>query len=159
MITDQLDRIHRDFFWKNSNSDKGMPLIVWDKICRPKQLGGLGIRKSAAVNTTFLAKLGWKILTQPENFWVQQMRVKYGSLDHFFDCRSKRSDSWVWKCLLRLRPFIKQGIRWKVGNGRSIHFWTDSWCSEDSLVSMLDVEPASLPKVGIKVSEFITPGK
>ena len=36
MITDQLDQIHRDFFWKNSRSDKGMPLVAWDKICRPK---------------------------------------------------------------------------------------------------------------------------
>jgi len=123
-ITNQLDRIHHDFFWKKSNLDKGMPLIAWDKISRPKQLVGLGIQKSTAVNTAFLAKLGWKILTQPENFWVQQMRAKYGSPNHFFDCRSKRSDSWVWKCLLR--PFIKQGIRWKVGNGRSINFWTDS---------------------------------
>ena len=70
-----------------------MPLIAWDKICCPKKFGGLGIRKTAAVNTAFLAKLVWKILTKPENFWVQQMRAKYGSPDHFFDYRSKQSDS------------------------------------------------------------------
>ena len=70
-ITDQLDSINRGFFWKNSKSEKGLPLVAWDKICRPKILGGLGLRKSAAVNTAFLAKLVWKFLTQPENFWVQ----------------------------------------------------------------------------------------
>ena len=107
MVTDQLDRINRDFFWKNSNSDKGMPLVAWDKVCRPKQLGGLGLRKTAAVNTAFLAKLGWKILTQPENFWVQHIRAKYGPPEHFFTLRSKRTDSWVWKCLLRIRPLLK----------------------------------------------------
>ena len=74
-ITSQLDRTHREFFWKNSNTDKGMPLVAWDKICQQKTLGGLGLRKSAAVNTACLAKLGWKILTQPDNFWVQQMRA------------------------------------------------------------------------------------
>ena len=63
MVTKQLDRINRDFFWKTSNLDKGMPLVAWDKVCRPKQLGGLGLRKTSAVNTAFLAKLGWKILT------------------------------------------------------------------------------------------------
>ena len=57
-ITTQLDRIHRDFFWKNSNSDKGFPLVAWDKICRLKIFGGLGLRKSTAVNTAYLAKLG-----------------------------------------------------------------------------------------------------
>ena len=110
-VTDQLDQINREFFWKNASSAKGMPLVAWDKICRPKQLGGLGIRKTAAVNIAFLAKLGWKFLTQPENYWVQQVRAKYESVEQFFACRSKRSNSWVWKCLLRLRPFLKQGMR------------------------------------------------
>ena len=105
-ITTQLDRIHRDFFWKNSNSDKGFPLVAWDKICRPKFLGGLGLIKSVAVNTAYLAKLGWKIRTQPDNFWVQQMHAKYGSPEHFFEARKKQTDSWVWKCLLQIRPFI-----------------------------------------------------
>jgi len=62
-ITDQLDRIHRDFFWKTSPAAKGLPLVAWDKICRPKKLRGLGLRKIAAVNTAFLAKLAWKVLT------------------------------------------------------------------------------------------------
>jgi len=158
-ITYQLDRIHRDFYWKNSPSSKGMPLIAWDKICWPKSLGGLGIRKTAAVNTAYLEKLIWKILTQPDNFWVEQMRAKYGSPEKFFASRAKQSDSWVWKCLLQLRPLIKQGIRWKVGNGRTINFWTDNWCAEEPLASTLNVDPVNLPEVDIKVSEFITPEK
>jgi len=158
-ITDQLDRIHREFFWKKNTSEKGLPLVAWDKICRPKILGGLGLRKSAAVNIAFLAKLAWKILTQPENLWVQQMRAKYGAPERFFEARSKPTDSWVWKCLLRLRPFIKQGIRWKVGNGRSINFWTDNWCAEDNLLSLLDRDPSSIPDLDMKVSAFISPDK
>ena len=155
-VTDKLDSIHREFFWKNSRSDKGLPLIAWDKICRPKMLGGLGLRKSAAVNTAFLAKLAWKFLTQPDNLWVQQMRAKYGAPDSFFVTRPRAKDSWVWKCLLRIRPFFQQGIRWKVGNGQSINFWTDNWCAEENLVSLLRKDPASIPDLDIKVSAFIT---
>jgi len=158
-ITDQLDSINRGFFWKTSQSEKGLPLVAWDKICRPKLLGGLGLRKSAAVNTAFLAKLVWKILTQPENFWVQQMRAKYGTPELFFAARPKPTDSWVWKSLLRLRPFIKRGIRWKVGDGRSINFWTDNWCAEDNLVSLLNKDPSSVPDIDIKVSAFISPDR
>jgi len=158
-ITDQLDSIHRDFFWKKSTSEKGLPLVAWDKICRPKILGGLGLRKTAAMNTAFLAKLAWKILTQPDNLWVQQMRAKYGTPECFFEARFKPTDSWVWKSLLRLRPFIKQGIRWKVGNGRSINFWTDNWCAEDNLVSLLNMDHSSVPDMDMKVSAFISPDK
>ena len=59
-ITDQLDRINREFFWKTSSATGGLPLVAWDKVCRPKKLGGLGLRKFAAVNTAFTAKLIWK---------------------------------------------------------------------------------------------------
>ena len=119
----------------------------------------MGLRKSAAVNTASLEKLGWKILTQPDNFWVQQIRAKYGPPEQFFDSKAKQTDSWVWKCLLRLRPFIKQGIRWKVGNGRTINFWTDIWCADETLASILNVDLGNLPETDLKVSELYHPGE
>jgi len=158
-ITDQLDSIHREFFWKKFTSEKGLPLVAWDKICRPKVLGGLGLRKSAAVNIACMAKLVWKILTQKDNFWVKQISAKYGAPESFFEVRPKPNDSWVWKSLLRLRPFVKRGIRWKVGNGHSINFWTDCWCADDNLQSLLNLDQSAVPDIDIKVSAFITPDK
>jgi len=82
-VTQNLDQVNWNFFWKTSTSDNGCPLVAWDKIYKPKKFGGLGLRKTEAVNTTFLAKLTRKFLTQSTNFWVMQMRAKYGSLDEF----------------------------------------------------------------------------
>jgi len=62
-------------------------MVAWDKICRPKKLGGLGLRKTSAINTAFVAKLSWKFLTQSNNYWVQQMRVKYCSPNSFSSIR------------------------------------------------------------------------
>jgi len=39
---------------------------------------------------------------------------------------------------------------------KSINFLTDSWCSNDSLVSKLDLDPTTLLDAKIKVNEFIT---
>jgi len=158
-VSDKLDRINREFFWKNSSSRKGIPLIAWDKICYPKKFGGLGLRKTAAVNLAFLAKLAWKFLTTPGNLWVQMISAKYGNPDRFFTCKTRQSDSWVWKCILRLRPFIKQGLRWKLGNGKSINFWTDAWCLDVSLENKLGLDLSTLPDANCKVCDFITPGK
>ena len=158
-VSEKLDQINRDFFWKNSSTRKGLPLIAWDKICCPKTVGGLGLRKTAAVNLAFLAKLAWKFLTQPDNFWAQLLTAKYYNPEGFFHYKIKPSDSWVWKCLLRIRPFLQQGLRWKLGNGKSIHFWTDVWCSQESLASQVGANLSALTDVDIKVCEFITADK
>ena len=33
IFSQNLDRIYREFFWKKSNSEKGLPMVAWDKIC------------------------------------------------------------------------------------------------------------------------------
>lgn len=57
--------LDRNFFWKDyiHNNKNRLYTLAWDKICRPKSEGGLGIRRIEDVNATFLAKQGWKILT------------------------------------------------------------------------------------------------
>jgi len=57
-------------------------MISWDKICQPKKMGGLGLRKMAAVNSAFLSKLTWKLF-QGHSLWVDQMKAKY-SINEFF---------------------------------------------------------------------------
>jgi len=52
-----VDKICRNFFWKKSDVNNGLPMVSWDKICRPKKAGGLGLRKMEAVNSAFLSKL------------------------------------------------------------------------------------------------------
>jgi len=45
-VTTQLDRINKDFLWKKTNTEKGLNLIAWDKVCMSKVKGGLELRKT-----------------------------------------------------------------------------------------------------------------
>ena len=48
-----LDKINRKFIWTPNigpNETKGIPLVAWDVIYRPKFKEGLGIRKNKYVN-------------------------------------------------------------------------------------------------------------
>ena len=51
--TQYLKKCNKKLFWKKSNTEKGLPLILWDKVCRPNSVGGLGLRKIKAVNKAF----------------------------------------------------------------------------------------------------------
>lgn len=88
-IAKSIDSIHRKFFWRQNKEKNSTPLVAWDKICTPKSQGGLGLRKTRPMNQDFLIKLGWKILTDPTNIWVQLIRIKYLHQHSFFTCSPK----------------------------------------------------------------------
>ena len=56
--------------------------------------------------------------------------------------------SFVWRSLLLARDVIKEGTRWKVGDGRSIGVFTHSWLSH-TLVTWIEVP------IDMKVCELI----
>lgn len=37
-------------------------LISWKKVSKPKEEGGLGIRKAKEMNKALLGKIGWRLL-------------------------------------------------------------------------------------------------
>jgi len=90
-------------------------MVSWDKVGRPKKAGGLGLRKMEAVNSAFISKLTWKLF-HGESLWVEQMQGKYSIDENFFSTKPKKTDSWVWKCILKNQQRFWKGIRWKVGN-------------------------------------------
>jgi hypothetical protein len=54
-ICDSIDQTTRNFIWRDSNN-KGINLVGWDKIARPKIQGGLGIRPAReAIRPTFVS--------------------------------------------------------------------------------------------------------
>ena len=125
-VANNIDKINRQFFWKRFNTDSGLPLVGWDKICRPKQEGGIGLHKISAINLAYQAKLAWKILTNHNSLWVRLMRSKYLRQQNFFLTQRKQGDSLVWKSILNCRNLIRQGLMWTIGDGKDIFFWQDN---------------------------------
>lgn len=110
-------------------------MVVWDKICRPKKVGGLGLRKIELLNSAFLSKLTWEL------FYIKPLirtsACKISNWCQFLLSQPKRIDSQFWKCILNNRHQFRKGIRWKVGNSQNINFWFDNWCANDSLANLL----------------------
>ena len=55
-VTTRLERIQRNFLWGSSVECFKYPLVAWEKVCLPRELGGLGIRKLASFNQALLGK-------------------------------------------------------------------------------------------------------
>lgn len=76
-ILNNLDKSYRNFFWNKNPLSSSSNLVGWDRNCRPKFLGGLGLRKVEPNNIALQMKLLWKLLKDPNNLWVQLVSRKY----------------------------------------------------------------------------------
>jgi len=154
-VTTKVDRLNREFFWKKNNSEQGLPMVAWDKVCTPKNLGGLGLRKMAAVNCAFQCKLAWKILAGKDSLWTSVMRAKYLRGHPFLAASAKPGDSTVWRTLTKCQDLIRQGMVWTIGDGKDISFWKDNWLDTKSLSDLVDLRAHHVLDENIRVSEFI----
>ncbi|PNX87107.1 ribonuclease H, partial [Trifolium pratense] len=138
----KVKRIQREFLWGGRNGVKKINWVKWDTICKPKHLGGLGVRDIRVVNFSLLAKWRWRLLSEDESMWKKVIKGKYGDascgkVDLGEDCKPWFSSIW-WKDICSIGTnlnsdwFSQQAFK-KIGNGMKTSFWTDKWVGEFSL--------------------------
>jgi len=158
---ENLDKMSRSFLWGSTAEKRKLHLVAWDRVCLPKDEGGLGIRSAKQMNMALLSKVGWRLIHEKASLWAKILSGKYrvGDLhdQSWMGPRRNGSSSWrsIWK---GLQSVVYPGLGWVVGDGRDICFWTDKWVSNSTLAEAAVCEvPAGL--VGTKIRELWTNGR
>ncbi|GJV97009.1 hypothetical protein Tco_1548586 [Tanacetum coccineum] len=123
----------------------------------PKDCGGLGFRDLSCFNLALLAKQGWRLFINPCSFWGRVLKGIYFLRLNFLNATKGSHPSWLWQSLLQGRDLLLHGIRWQVGNGSNIQFWTEKWVpyQDDFYIRKPRCPFAS----NALVSDFITNGE
>ena len=79
-------------------------------VTQQRENGGLGIKKMRNMNLAFLAKMGWRLITESYKLWAKNLHAEYvrGKMD-FSELEKKRNASNAWKWMVATREIIKQG--------------------------------------------------
>jgi hypothetical protein len=130
-ICNKLDRLNRDFLWGSSEEKKKMHMVGWDKVCRAKSLGGLGLYACKPRNVALLAKLNWWLLEEKDALWVRTILAKY-SPNGVMEVKKRLNmcGSSTWRGIKKGYEVFRKGIRWVVNNGQCVSFWHDKWLGE-----------------------------
>ena len=76
-VCDTLDRVVRNFIWQGT-TDRSMHMVGWNKIIKPKQLGGLRICPARLQNTSLLDKLVQSLMQYDDKkLWVSLLEDEY----------------------------------------------------------------------------------
>jgi hypothetical protein len=127
-ISTSLDRLFKNFWWGFPvNKSRNLSLKSWSSICIPKVEGGLQIKKMHEFNLALIAKLGWKLISNSDCLWVNQLQRKYIKYGDFLSSPAPSTASWLWKGIQKIKTFISAGACLRVSCMSTSPVWTSNW--------------------------------
>ena len=77
-VATRLESIQRNFLWRSSEESFIYPLVAWEKVCLPVEMGGLGIRSVVSFNQALLGKWLRRYGHEVTHLWQRVISTKYG---------------------------------------------------------------------------------
>ncbi|XP_042987456.1 uncharacterized protein LOC122315549 [Carya illinoinensis] len=130
---------------------------IWEKLGRPKGRGGLGFQYLESFNSALLAKQGWRFLQNPRSLVPKIFKEKYYRSCSLLEAKLGHRPSYIWRSVWGALELLQEGLRWRVGNGRSIRIWRHKWLPTPS--SFCVQAPISALDARARVSELISNGE
>lgn len=72
---------------------------AWDKVCYPKDNGGLGIKKPAIMGQAWIAKIRWRWIKGQPDLWSTIRKAKYAKdipWDELIRMEGHHLGSFIW---------------------------------------------------------------
>ncbi|XP_074298509.1 uncharacterized protein LOC141629396 [Silene latifolia] len=87
------------------------PLVAWDKVCCPKQEGGLGIYAAEVWNIAIIGKLVNWIYTKADRLWVMWIDHVYLKVSDWTDYQPSLDFNWNWRNVCKVRDVLAGGFQ------------------------------------------------
>ena len=143
------------FWWDANPEKKKMCWVSWDTLALPKYAGCLGFRDIETFNDSLLAKIGWRLIKEPQSLLAQVLLGKYSRNQSFLECTIPATASHGWRSILAGREILLKGLSWAVGDGESIRVWDDPWLSFVS--PSRPMGPPNMKDQSLKVKDLLCP--
>ena len=70
-ICDELTSMVSQFWWGQKKEEKRVARMSWEKLCQPKERGGMGFRDLKGFNKALLTKQGWRLQKNPQSLFAR----------------------------------------------------------------------------------------
>ena len=91
----------------------------------PKVCRGMGFRDLSCFNKALLAKQVWRMWTTTESLVARIMKAKYHPNCSILEAPLLAKPSFAWRSIQGYCAFIKEGLVWRIGNGKTAKIWGD----------------------------------
>lgn len=131
-LCEKLTSVMIEFWWGGTSEKRKIAWVAWKKLCKPKELGGLGFKDIALFNQALLCKQAWRIWSKPQSLLARVMKSRYFKNGSFLDCGIGNRPSYAWRSIMHGRELLVKGLMKQIGDGQSTHVWYDNWILLDA---------------------------
>lgn len=143
-VIKSLTAIMRGFFWGKGDKVRYLSYVAWDKICRPIEEGGLGVKDLTAFNEALLLKNLWKVASGEEALWVDLVRSKYLPRSVLWQSKRTYNCTSFWRALMNLRDKLLPHVRVKLGDGSQCNAFGQPWANGTALLPPVNARQRKL---------------
>lgn len=94
--------------------------MKWERLCKPKDFGGIGFKQLHKFNVAMLGKQVWKLLTQPDSFVAKILKARYYPRTSISEANLGYNPSFVWRSLFAAKDVVVSGSRVQIGSGQNV---------------------------------------
>jgi hypothetical protein len=132
-LGDELEKMINSFWWgTNKAQGRSINWLRWEKLTIRKEHGGLGFRHMYGFNLAMLGKQGWKLLTNHDSILYKVFKAKYYPRTGFLAATLGHNPSYTWRSAHASQVIVRNGLRWRLGNGTKVQVWNQPWLRDDS---------------------------
>ena len=127
-VLKQITQIMARFLWTGQVECSHGAKIAWEKVCRPKDEGGLGFKDIVLINTTLnLKHIGNLLDPSNASLWRRWVHLHLLKNKNLWQAKTPAQCSWYWRKLLKIRHIAKPLLIHRIGTGEHTFLWFDNW--------------------------------
>lgn len=128
MLCQDIEKMMNDFWWSsNSNNNRGIRWLSWEKMSMARNEGGLGFRNLYGFNVALLGKHCWNFLNKLNSLVSRVFKARYFPNTSFSLATRSGGASYIWSGIWTAKETLIRGFRWVVEDGKSIEIFRDGW--------------------------------
>ncbi|GKU91159.1 hypothetical protein SLEP1_g5069 [Rubroshorea leprosula] len=107
-IVNSIDKMRRNFLWGGEGEGRKINWVSWERVCKKKEWGGLGVKDMKRFNLALMGKWWGRLASKDEGLWRRVIEGKYSEgrgnwMDWVRDGRGMGSLWWRDVCNLNNR--------------------------------------------------------
>ncbi|XP_074315488.1 uncharacterized protein LOC141651687 [Silene latifolia] len=120
-VLDRIERICRNYLLGGSEQFHKMPNVAWEKICRDRKHGGLGIMHGRNWNLAMLGKFVWWLVSKADHMWIKWVNHIYIKGQDWLTYTPPIHSSWSWRMICKTKDKMKDSFCTGFWNEQNIY--------------------------------------